>query len=81
MKKGRIIHIFISERELDVYGRIKLSNQSENTWESDYNFLIEDSGVQNGRDYHTLTYEDRKLDLDTIRAPKDEGNLRISTAI
>lgn len=72
LKKGRIIHIFISEREIDRHGRIKITQSNENTWQSDYNFLIEDSGVENGKDYHTLTYKDRIIELDIIRAPKDE---------
>lgn len=77
MKKGRIIHIFISERELDRYGKIKMNGNEfhENTWISDYNFLIEDTGVENGKEYHTLTYKDRIIELDTIRAPRDEGKI------
>lgn len=67
-----MIHIFMSERELDRYGRTKRTLPMENTWKSDFNFLIEDSGVEEGRDYHALTHQDRTLELDTIRAPPDE---------
>lgn len=76
LKKGGIIHIFISERELGAYGHIKESSATTSeatTWKSDYNFLVDDSGVTSGRDYHTLTHENRAIDLDIIRAPIDEG--------
>lgn len=69
-KKGRIIHIFVSERKLEPYG--KVTNSSENTWISDYNFVVEDSGVEEGKDYHALTWHNRILELDTVHAPKDE---------
>lgn len=72
LKKGRIIHIFISERKLERFGKIESNNSSETTWLSDYNFVIEDSGVEDGKDYHRLTWNVRDIDLDTIRAPKDE---------
>lgn len=42
------------------------------TWESDYNFVKEDTGVQEGVDYHELTWKDRAIEIDTIRAPKNE---------
>lgn len=45
---------------------------NDTTWVSDYNFVIEDSGVEDGIDYHTLTWTDRSIELDTIRGPKDE---------
>lgn len=76
LKKGGIIHIFISERELGPYGRItepSTTTTEATTWKSDYNFLVDDSGVSSGRDYHTLTHENRAIDLDIIRAPIDEG--------
>lgn len=72
LKKDRIIHIFASERKLGPNGRIEVTNPDDQTWISDYNFVIEDSGVEEGKDYHTLTWKDRSIELDTIRAAKDE---------
>lgn len=71
LKKDRIIHIFISVRELIPHGKINATNSTDTTWISDYNFVIEDSGVEDGIDYHTLTWTDRIIELDTIVAPKD----------
>lgn len=44
---------------------------SNETWKSDYNFLIEDNGVESGIDYHTLTWQIPAIDLDILRAPKN----------
>lgn len=70
LKKGRIIHIFISERKLGRFGKIESNNETD--WLGDYNFVVEDSGVEDGKDFHRLTWNDRILELDTIRAPKEE---------
>lgn len=72
MKKGRIIHIFISERKLESFAKIEVNDSNDTTWISDYNFVIEDSGVEEGKDFHRLTWNNRIIELDTIRAPKDE---------
>lgn len=72
LKKSRIIHIFISERRLLPDGQIEMTDSGDTTWISDYNFVIEDMFIENEKDYHRLTYEDRIIELDTIRAPKDE---------
>lgn len=71
MKKDRMIHIFVAERQLDSQGKISVL-PSEEPWQGDYNFVIEDSGVEAGRDYHKLTWIDRAIELDTIQAPKGE---------
>lgn len=72
LKKNRIIHIFISERKLGANGKIEESTLNDEPWLSDYNFLKEDSSVKEGIDYHELTWKNRIIELDTIRAPKDE---------
>lgn len=72
-KENRIIHIFISERKLGANGQIEMDNNSQNDlWLSDYRFVKEDSGVKEGVDYHELTWKNRIIELDTIRAPKNE---------
>lgn len=72
LKKARIIHIFISERRLLADGQIEVSDSGDTTWISDYNFVIEDTFIEDGKDYHKLTYNDRIIELDIIRAPKGE---------
>lgn len=71
LKKGRIIHIFVSERKIERFGKIEVTN-SNDTYISDYNFVIEDSGVEEGKDYHKLTWHHRIIELDTIIAPPNE---------
>lgn len=73
MKKNSIIHIFIAERQLDRNGQILRSENRHddlNPWTSDYNYLINDANVESH--YHKLTWRDRAIELDTIRAPKGE---------
>lgn len=72
LKKNRIIHIFISERKLGPTGKIEAGESNDEPWLSDYNFLKEDAGVKEGVDYHELTWKNRIMEIDTIRAPKDE---------
>lgn len=70
-----MIHIFIAERQLDRNGQIhRFENRHDDSdvWISDYNFVIKDSGVEEGKDYHKLTWRDRAIELDTIWAPKGE---------
>lgn len=71
-KKGRIIHIFISERRIEPNGKIEDSNSNETTWIGDYNWIIEDANIEDGIDYHRLTWNSRGIDLDTIRGKPDE---------
>lgn len=72
LKKNRIIHIFISERKLGPNGKIEVVDLNDQPWFSDYKFVKEDSGVKEGVDYHELTWKNRIIEIDTIRAPKDE---------
>lgn len=70
-KKNRIIHIFIKERTLGPRGTILLGEDTDEL-RSDYNFVIEDAGVREGVDYHELTWKNHAIEIDTIRADKDE---------
>lgn len=71
-KENRIIHIFISERKLGANGRIEIDDLKNDLWLSDHRFVKEDSGVKEGVDYHELTWKNRVIEIDTIRAPKNE---------
>lgn len=72
LKKNRIIHIFIKEGRLGPRGTIESDGGIEELWQSDYKFVKEDWGVKEGVDYHELTWKDRGIEIDTLRAPKGE---------
>lgn len=64
-----VFHLVIVERELKSYATL---NVTAPTWHSynpiDY-FHIHDSLVREGIDYHTLTWENRSINLDTVEVP------------
>uniref|UniRef100_A0A0A1XQQ1 CinA-like protein n=2 Tax=Zeugodacus cucurbitae TaxID=28588 RepID=A0A0A1XQQ1_ZEUCU len=62
-KHNRIFHLQIQEGELLPRGNI---NRSSLTWKPVESYQIFDRDVRNGRDYHTLSYESRSMDLDDI---------------
>lgn len=68
LKRYGIIHLFITERSFQPRGRV--DENAESVWKGDYQFTIEDTGVEN--DYFTLTWEYRAIELDTIRVPDGE---------
>lgn len=68
LKRYGIIHLFITERAFQPHGRV--DENAESVWKGDYQFTIEDTGVE--ADYFTLTYENRSIELDTIRVPDGE---------
>ncbi|KAI5639122.1 hypothetical protein NE865_08322 [Phthorimaea operculella] len=64
VKHGRVFHLQISEGTLGERGAITPGN-----WVPVSKFDPADAGVQNGVDYHTLTYEKRAIDLDELDSP------------
>lgn len=70
-KKQRVIHLFILQRKIGKNGQIEESlGFNDDEYIGDYNFVIEE--VQPDIDYHRLSWNSRGIELDTIRAPKDE---------
>ncbi|XP_004527139.1 uncharacterized protein LOC101457975 isoform X2 [Ceratitis capitata] len=63
VKHNRIFHLQIQEGKLLPRGNI---NRTSLTWKPVENYQIFDRDVRNGRDYHTLSYESRSMDLDDI---------------
>lgn len=71
-----MIQLIIAESTLLPYGKLNTIIAQEN---GDLNannryvghpeFSITDADVKNGVDYHTLTYEKRSINLDTVVAP------------
>lgn len=71
LKHNRMIQLNILEQELKPYGEIVGERYSfyEN-WEfKGSNFTINDTEVLEGIDYHTLTQENRSINLDTVVVP------------
>ena len=63
---NKVIHLQIQEGELLPRGEIL----EESVWKDADNFTVMDRNVKNGRDYHSLDWENRALDLDDLVAPE-----------
>lgn len=68
-KINRIIQLSIAQRELKPNGNIDYMPNDNIQWISSPVISLEDNKTLNGIDYHTLSYENRSLDLDTLIAP------------
>ncbi|XP_046993207.1 uncharacterized protein LOC124605512 isoform X1 [Schistocerca americana] len=65
-KVKRVIHLQIREGQLEPFGGI---NASSIRWRPVDNYSITDPKVENGKDYKTLSWEQRAIDLDDLEAP------------
>ncbi|XP_017485333.1 PREDICTED: uncharacterized protein LOC108373907 isoform X2 [Rhagoletis zephyria] len=63
VKNNRIFHLQIQEGQLLPRGAI---NRTSLSWKPFEDYKIFDRDVRNGRDYHTLSFESRSVDLDDI---------------
>lgn len=66
VKENRVIHLQIQEAGLLPRGEINMTSVQ---WRPVDNYRISDSDVYNGKDYHTLSWEQRAIDLDDLVAP------------
>lgn len=74
MKKFQgVFHLLITERELLGYGIVNTTLSMWSSWNTAGYFSIEDPYIRDGIDYHTLTWENRSINLDTVFVP--EGKL------
>lgn len=64
-----IFHLVATERELRPYATLESSTPTWHSYNSVDYFHIRDPRVREGIDYHTLTYENRSINLDTIEVP------------
>ncbi|XP_026760961.2 uncharacterized protein LOC113519932 isoform X1 [Galleria mellonella] len=64
VKHGKVFHLQISEGTLSERGSI-----TPGTWVPIKKFDPFESGIKEGVDYHTLTYERRAIDLDELDSP------------
>lgn len=67
-KVNQIIHIQIQEGKLAQRGEI---DDSTISWQPINNFTILDRDIINGRDFHTLSWEKRAIDLDDLIAHEE----------
>ncbi|XP_015118959.1 uncharacterized protein LOC107042423 isoform X2 [Diachasma alloeum] len=67
-KVNGIIHMQIQQGVLIRRGDIE---EASVEWKPVDNYTILDRGVVNGRDFHTLSWEKRAIDLDDLSAPDD----------
>lgn len=75
-KRNRMIQFLIAESKLLPYGKLNTTITHEtgevnanNRYVGHPEFSIDSKGVQSGIDFHTLTYEKRSINLDTVLAP------------
>lgn len=73
-----MIQFIIAESTLQPYGQIDTTIKSadgetsaltNDRYVNHEEFEINDADIKNGIDYHTLTYENRRINLDTVTAP------------
>ncbi|XP_046801825.1 uncharacterized protein LOC111680146 isoform X1 [Lucilia cuprina] len=74
-KKNRVFHLQIQEGALLPRGMI---NESTLEWKPVDNYTLNEKGVHNNRDYYTLTYGARSIDLDDIHT---EDNTFVVTGV
>lgn len=64
-----IFHLVVTERDLRPYGTLDTSTPTWHSYNSVDYFHIRDARVFEGVDYHTLTWENRSINLDTVEIP------------
>lgn len=75
-KQNRIIHLQIQEGQLMERGRVNTTNTR---WVPVDDYTILDKGVRDGRDFHTLAWDRREVDLDDLTAPS--GHVVVSICL
>ncbi|XP_034832290.1 uncharacterized protein orion isoform X3 [Maniola hyperantus] len=64
VKHGRVFHLQISEGTLGERGSV-----TPGSWVPLQKFDITDAGLRDGVDYHTMSFEERAIDLDELDSP------------
>lgn len=67
-KRNGMIQFMIAERELTEFGTVN-GTHIEYAWKLAEQFVPNDNNSRAGIDYHTLTYENRSINLDLIIGP------------
>lgn len=68
-KYEQIFHWRITQRKLLNNAQVSTEHHGNGGWKAGTFFRINDYGIQDGIDYHTLTAQNRSLDLDVLHAP------------
>lgn len=76
-KRNRMFQFQIAESTLlpfghvntTVAGTVDSSHSTSNRFKVHPEFKFTDADITNGVDYHTLTYDHRAINLDTVQAP------------
>lgn len=71
-KINRVIQFIISQRKLQANGNVDNILNDDVQWTTNPEISIESNSTINGIDYHTLSYENRSINLDTIIAPEGQ---------
>lgn len=67
-KRNSVVQFVIAQRQLTAFGNVDRSHV-EYAWTLAEQFVPNHNESQDGVDFHTLTYENRSLNLDTVIAP------------
>lgn len=68
-KRNRVIQFVILERELQPEAEVNSVRYGPNQWQASTFDFLNSSDSKEGVDYHTLTWENRSINLDTIALP------------
>lgn len=68
-KHERLFHWRITQRKLINNAQVSVETHGNGGWKAGSFFRLQDYGIQDGIDYHTLTAQNRSLNLDTLHAP------------
>jgi len=64
-----VFHFLITEQELGSYATVNTSFPTWASWNRNENFYINDPQIRDGIDYHTLSWQNRSVNLDTVEVP------------
>lgn len=64
-----VFHLLVVERELKPFGLVNATSPAWASYGTGGYFSIADPQVRDGVDYHTLTWENRSVNLDTVEVP------------
>lgn len=64
-----VFHLLVVERELKPFGLVNATSPAWASYGSGGYFSLHDPQIREGLDYHTLTWENRSVNLDTVEAP------------
>lgn len=64
-----VFHLLVVERELRPFGSVNASSPAWASYGTSGYFSLHDPLIREGLDYHTLTWANRSINLDTVEVP------------